>query len=155
MNHSIQLSPELYQILQQRAAALNATIESVVESAIRLQGEPKSSTVPNQTENNQSANVVNPALETDSLSAELADELTQLAFLTDAELWYAARTQLSPDDHARMEALLRKQQINRLEATELAEAEALAGRYDRTMLIRAKAAVLLKERGHDIFSQMS
>ncbi|HRW09816.1 MAG TPA: hypothetical protein P5121_32165 [Caldilineaceae bacterium] len=75
-----------------------------------------------------------------------------MTFLTDEELWQAARTKLSPTDHAHMETLLDKQQATGLEADEMAEAEMLADRYERTVLIRAKAAVLLKERGHDITS---
>ncbi len=49
-----------------------------------------------------------------------------------------------------MEALLEKQQSVGLNSDELVEAEMLADRYEHTVLIRAKAAVLLKERGHDI-----
>lgn len=37
MSHSIQLSPESYQLLNQQAAALNASVDFLVESAIRLQ----------------------------------------------------------------------------------------------------------------------
>ena len=84
------------------------------------------------------------------MPTELTDELDQFAFLTDDESWQAAQTRLPTDDHRRMEALLTKQQRTGLTYDELAEAESLADRYERVVLIRAKAAVLLQERGCDI-----
>jgi len=135
MSYSIELSPEIYDFLQRRAAMLNASLTAVVESAVRLQ-QRTIDDVPAQK----------------ALPAGLVDELDQLAFLTDTELWNAARTRLGEDERSRMEFLLGKQQSTGLNASEAAEAEALADQYDRTMLVQAKAAVLLKERGHDISS---
>lgn len=80
------------------------------------------------------------------------DTLEQLRFLTDTELWNAARMRLQSDQQVRMDYLLNRQQSVGLSDTEIAEAETLAAQYDRKMLVRAKAAVLLKERGHDISS---
>jgi len=97
--------------------------------------------------------VVSSALPTlDDLPADIADELAQLAYLTDAELWQAARTTLPLRDSERMQALLLKRQREGLSAAEGREAKRLVHRADRTMLVRAQAAVLLKERGHDISS---
>lgn len=144
MTHSIELSPELYHILQRQARELNATIESLVEAAVRRNYGQSSiaKTVPfTDTIDSSSA-----------LPTALTDELDQLTFLTDRELWQVAQTQLNPADHARMETLLNKQQATGLEADESTEAEMLADRYERTVLLRAKAALLLKERGHDITS---
>ncbi len=84
------------------------------------------------------------------LPAEVADEVAQLAFLTDDELWQAAESTLPETDSERMQALVLKRQRERLTEAELEEAERLRQRQDRNMLIRAKAAALLKERGHDI-----
>ena len=89
-----------------------------------------------------------PVLE--ELPADISDELDQLAFLSDEELWEVARTTLPPEDSERMQALLLKRQRKGLTPEEQQEAERLLHRYDRTMLVRARAAVLLKERGHDI-----
>lgn len=152
MSHSIQLSPELYHILQQQAIVLNATVESLVESAIRRNYGHPGTTKPNGAAKGQSSSSINSAVDNTNLPKELTDELDQLAFLTDEELWQAARTQVKADDRSRMESLLRKQQATDLHPDEVAEAELLVDRYDRTLLIRAKAAVLLKERGHDITS---
>jgi len=135
MSYSIELSPEIYKFLQQRATMLNASLASVVESAVRLQQRS-----------------IDTVRTDERLPAGLSDELDQLAFLTDAELWNAARTRLHEDEQTRMEFLLDRQQASGLSTAEAVEAEMLAEQYDRTMLVRAKAAVLLKERGHDISS---
>lgn len=152
MSHSIQLSSELYHILQQQAAALNATIESLVESAVRRNYGPTSVTRPNRLGKGQSPTGVSNEVDSTNLPKELTDELDQLAFLTDDELWQAARTRLNEGDHRRMEALLRKQQATDLRPDEVTEAEMLADRFEHAQLIRAKAALLLKERGYDISS---
>jgi len=89
-----------------------------------------------------------PALE--ELPADISDELDQLTFLSDEELWEVARTALPPEDSERMQALLLKRQREGLTPEEQQEAERLLHHYDRIMLVRARAAVLLKERGHDI-----
>ncbi len=151
MSHSIQLSPELYGILQQQAVVLNATIESLIEAAVRRDYGQASPTKPHRAGKGQSANGVSNAADSTTLAKNL-DELDQLAFLTDAELWQAARTRLHPADRNRMEGLLHKQQAIGLQPDELTEAEMLADRYDRTLLVRAKAAILLKARGHDVAS---
>ncbi len=152
MNHSIQISPELYQVLQQRAVALNATVEALVESAVRLQYSRTSAASLPQTKPPPQVNVANPLVAAEELPPALATELDQLAFLRDDELWRAARTALRADEQSRMDLLLHKQQATGLTATELAEAEALADRFDRVMIIRARAALLLQQRGHDITS---
>jgi hypothetical protein len=97
--------------------------------------------------------VVSSALPTlDDLPADIADELAQLGYLTDAELWQAAHTALPLSDSERMQALLLKRQRDGLSVAEEREARRLAHRADRTMLVRAQAAALLKDRGHDISS---
>jgi len=87
---------------------------------------------------------------TDDLPHDIADDLAQLAFLTDAELWQAAQTTLPRSDSERMQALMFKRQRDGLTSTEEREAQRLAHRADRTMLVRGQAAVLLKNRGHDV-----
>ena len=89
--------------------------------------------------------VVSEALPTiNDLPGELAEELDQLALMNDTELWQAEATQ--------MQTLVWKQQRDGLTTREQNKAENLLQRYNRTMLVRAKAAVLLKERGFDITS---
>jgi plasmid stability protein len=88
----------------------------------------------------------------DDLPADLANAVKQLAFLTEDELWQAARTTLPVNDAKRMQELVEKRQREGLTADENTEIEQLAYRYDQTMLVRAKAVALLKERGQDISS---
>ena len=85
-----------------------------------------------------------------SLPEDIAADLAQLDYLADDDLWLAAQTRLTLAETEQMQALLDKQQLEGLTAEEQQLAQKLIHRYDRTMLIRAKAAVLLKERGYDI-----
>ena len=95
--------------------------------------------------------VVSTALPTtDDLPLDIAGDLAQLTFLTDAELWQAAQTTLPSKDSERMQALMFKRQRDELTAAEEREAQRLAHRADRTMLVRSQAAALLKDRGHDV-----
>ncbi len=86
------------------------------------------------------------------LPSELADELQELELLSDAELWQAAKTKLSDEEAEQMQTLVWKQQRDGLTTREQRKAEKLIQRYNRTMLVRAQAAVLLKKRGLDISS---
>lgn len=124
---TVRLPDVLYQLIEQRARQMRRSIEDELVA------------------------VVAEALPTlEDLPADITDELAQLGFLSDEELWQAARTTLTPDESERMQALLLKRQREGLAPQEQQEAERLLHRYDRTMLVRARAAVLLKERGYDI-----
>ena len=95
--------------------------------------------------------VVEAALPTlDDVPADVANDMAQLKFLTDSELWRAAESVLTPAESEQMQALILKRQREGLTPAEQQETEQLARRHDRIMLIRAQAAVLLKDRGHDV-----
>ncbi len=97
--------------------------------------------------------VVADALPTiNDLPIELTEELEELALLSDAELWQATQTKLGEEEAAQMQTLVSKQQRDGLTTREQRKAERLLQRYNRTMLLRAQAAVLLKKRGFDISS---
>ena len=89
-----------------------------------------------------------PVLGTTSKNMRAA--LAQMAYLNDAALWQAARSTMAPDQRARLEALHDKQQRSGLDAAEQAEEKALLDLYHETLLVRAQAAVLLKQRGYDV-----
>lgn len=96
-------------------------------------------------------NVVKTALPSlDSLPSDIAHDMAQLAFLTDAELQQAATITVTAQESERMEALLFKQQREGLTVAEQEEANQLLHRHDQTMLVRAQAMLLLTERGLDI-----
>jgi hypothetical protein len=90
------------------------------------------------------APVVNTA--SDHLRAALA----HMAYLNDAALWQAARTTMPPEQRVRLATLHDKQQYTSLTPEEQAEEQALLRLYRETLLVRAQAAVLLKQRGYDV-----
>lgn len=95
--------------------------------------------------------VVTAALpDLNDLPDDLTREIAQLAVLTDAELAQTAQTTLPPQDTHQMQDLMLKRQREGLTRQESQEAERLVKRYDRTLLLRAQAAALLKERGHNL-----
>ena len=126
-NVTIRLSESLYHQVNLRARRMQRSVEeevvAVVEDAL-------------------------PAL--DALPAEIADEMGPMVFLTDHELWQAARATTTSVENRRMQALLLKRQREGLSPEEETEAERLAQRQERIMLLRARAATLLKERGQDV-----
>jgi hypothetical protein len=75
-----------------------------------------------------------------------------LALLDDESLWRAARGRLAAEAAERIEQLHLKRQRDDLTETEVQELAALMRRYERAMLVRAQAAALLRQRGHDITS---
>jgi hypothetical protein len=83
-------------------------------------------------------------------SGEMRTALAQMAYLNDAALWQAARTTMTAEQRERLEALHDQQQRDGLPAEEQAEEQALLALYRETLLVRAQAAVLLKQRGYDV-----
>ena len=86
----------------------------------------------------------------DELSPDLIEALEALEGLDDSELWRLAREAMSLEASQELEALHFKQQDEGLSPEEDATRAKLIHEYERVMLVRAKAAVLLKDRGHDI-----
>jgi uncharacterized protein YnzC (UPF0291/DUF896 family) len=80
----------------------------------------------------------------------LRANLAQMAYLNDAALWQAARATMLAEQRERLEALHQKQQREGLTPDEQAEEQALLRLYRETVLVRAQAAVLLKQRGYDV-----
>lgn len=84
------------------------------------------------------------------LSEDYLDTMKALETLADSELWRLARERISSQAHEELEALNAKQRDVGLSRPENAARSRLLHEYERTMLIRAQAAKLLKDRGHDI-----
>jgi hypothetical protein len=87
---------------------------------------------------------------TGTASGAVCSSLAQMAYLNDAALWQAARSTMVPEQRARLAALHDEQQRSGLAPAEKAEEQALLALYDETLLVRAQAAVLLKQRGYDV-----
>src|SRR5262245_35248563 len=90
------------------------------------------------------------AMEEERLPQDLADAILDLKPLDDDWLWQAARQTFPPEASSRLEVLHHKRQSGGLTVAEQETAAQLVRQYERTMLVRAHAAKLLKERGHDI-----
>jgi hypothetical protein len=86
----------------------------------------------------------------DRLPADLADAIAPLVLLDDAALWRAARHHLPASAATRLEALHLKRQSEGLSDADSATLAGLLRQYERTMLVQAQAAALLKQRGHDV-----
>jgi hypothetical protein len=88
----------------------------------------------------------------EQLPTELEQTLATLTRSDDAHLWQVARSAMEPSAAERLAALNSKRQREGLSPAEEAESELLVAAYERSMLVRAQATALLKERGHDITS---
>jgi hypothetical protein len=73
-----------------------------------------------------------------------------LSLSDDAALWQAARATMTAEQRARLEELHDQKREHGLGVDEAAEEEALLALYRETLLVRAQAAVLLKQRGYDV-----
>lgn len=121
------LPTSLYERLRQRAAQAQRSVEEEAREAL--------------------ASAVG---EQDTLPANLEAAIAPMALLSDAELWQACRTRLPQSAVEQLEALHLKRQREGLTEAEAATTAALVHQYERVMLIRAQAAALLKQRGHDV-----
>lgn len=79
--------------------------------------------------------------------SELIDSLTGM---DDQALWKIARREMTPDDQSALEQLHFKQQREALTDTESTLLREMESQYELGMLARAQAAVLLRQRGHDV-----
>ncbi|MDX1520095.1 MAG: hypothetical protein R3264_00530 [Anaerolineae bacterium] len=86
----------------------------------------------------------------DGPSQDVKSAMAQMAFLNDAALWQAARSTMPLEQRERLEALHLKQQDTGLTASEQQEEQNLLKLYQETLLIRAQAAMLLKQRNYDV-----
>jgi plasmid stability protein len=125
----IELPETIYQQLQERAQQTQRTIQETARDVL-----------------------VDAVEHGDALPSDLEAALASLVHLSDDELWRAARTRMPTEAASQLETLNRKRQRTGLGPDETQTATALLQLYERTMLIRAQAAALLKARGHAISS---
>jgi len=88
--------------------------------------------------------------QTERLDNDIELELAQLEFMTVQEIRQAAQLTVSPKQSQFMQELVEKQQREGLSVSESQQAQQLSHFFNRVMLIRAKAAFLLKQRGYYI-----
>lgn len=124
---TLHLPGSLYDLFQRKAQQSHQSVEAVLLEAVTA-----------------------AAPEDDDLPSDLSRALSQLSSLNDKSLWLAARDRLSDTALADLETLNLKQQREGLTEDETGRLAELARGYERVILLRAEAACLLKERGHDI-----
>lgn len=95
----------------------------------------------------ETLDVLAASLPGDEVPADLAAALSSLDVMDDAALRAAAAGRLPPEASAELEALNAGQRRGGLSAAETARLSELVRQYERHMLVRAQAAVLLKRRG--------
>ena len=132
MSIDLQLPDHLYEQVQKRAfnakRSLGEEVVAVLENAL---GEDE-------------------ALR--GLPQDIAEQAKQLAVLEDDQLWHVARQRVVSDKAERIQELTLKQQAEGLNEQEAEEASQLRHYADRVMMLRAEAAVQLKQRGFDVSS---
>ncbi len=124
---TLHLPGSLYDLFQRKAKQSHRSVEAVLLEAVTA-----------------------AAPEDDELPPDLSRALSQLSSLDDRSLWLAAKDRLSDAALSELEILNLKQQREGLAEDEAVRLAELARGYERVILLRAEAACLLKERGHDI-----
>lgn len=124
---TVNLPGPLYERLARRATRTHRTVEAELVDAV--------------------ATVLD---EPGELPADMAEAISALHLLEDADLWRAARQSLAAERATEIEELHQKRQSEGLSASEVEALATLMKEYTRTMLVRARSAALLKQRGHDV-----
>jgi hypothetical protein len=124
---SVELPQPLYQWLERRAQKKKRTMEAEVVDVL-------AAAMP----------------DADELPADLADALRPLALLDEPSLWQAARSHLAEEVAEQIERFHHKRLREGLTAAEAETLSTLVRQYEKSMLIRAEAAKLLKGRGRDV-----
>jgi plasmid stability protein len=123
---TLNLPGPLYNRLKQRAERSRRTVEAEAIEAIAVE------------------------VRADELPADLAQIEASLSLLDDTALWRAAQSRLPTEVATQIEDLHLKRQFEGLTPNETQVLATLMRRYEQTMLVRAHATLLLKQRGHDV-----
>ena len=124
---TLNVPESLYQRLKQRAAVEHRSLEEVVIDTL-----------------------VTAVPEEDRITPELEQLLNSMASLDDETLWRAARNDLAREAAEEIRRLRAKRERKGLTLDERQRCADLLRQYDEGILIRAEAAALLKQRGHNI-----
>ena len=124
---TLSIPPSIFRMLQDRAEVRKRTVQEEIREIL-----------------------VTAVPESTDLSANLQEAISSLSVLRDDELWRAARSHLAEEDSAELEDLHHKRESEGLSQAESQTLASLMWRYERAMLVRAQAAALLHQRGHDV-----
>lgn len=124
---TVSLPTPLYERLARRAQRARRTVEAeLVDAVATLPDEP------------------------DELPADMVEAIAALHLLADEDLWRAAGQILAKEKADLIQKLHLKRQGEGLSASEIEALATLMKEYTRVMLVRSRAAALLKQRGHDV-----
>lgn len=84
------------------------------------------------------------------LPDDVETELAALPNLSDEALWVLARTTLTAGEQSTLATLNDKAKTSKLTSAEEARLTTLLDLYDRALVRRAQAAVILQQRGHNL-----
>lgn len=91
-----------------------------------------------------------PLTELPSLPADVEAELASFSQLSDDVLWLIARNSLTREQQRDLADLNDEAQSRALTAAQQTRQQALIHIYDRMLVRRAQAALILKQRGYDL-----
>jgi hypothetical protein len=126
---TLNIPDHLYQWLEQWA---EQTHQSIEEAALNM--------------------LASVASEDEGLSGDLKELLEAMTQLPDEALWDAARNSLAREATEKLRRLHARHRRQGLSLAEWQRQDDLLRQYDRGILIRSQALLLLKQRGHDISS---
>ncbi|HEY7346858.1 MAG TPA: Arc family DNA-binding protein [Ktedonobacterales bacterium] len=124
----VNIPDDLYQRLKERAEEHHRSVEAQLLKTL-------------------SAGLV---VEEEELPADITDALTALETADDEALWRVARSRVPLEMAEAVQKLRTKQKRASLTSAEQFKLDELLHQYDLIMLLRAKAAVLLKQHGYDV-----
>lgn len=126
----LKLPPRLYQQVKQRADQTKRSVEDELVALVE--------------------NAFAEIEDWDRIPPDISAALQQLAYLDDQTLWQAARQTAPAEMSIRMQELVLAQQAEGLTSIEQQEVQQLQHYAHKLMMVRAEAALLLKQRGYDI-----
>ena len=124
---TLRLPQEVFERIQRAAATAHRSVDDVLVEA-----------------------VIAAAPAAGEISIDARSALAQMAYLNDAALWQVARATIGAEQRDRLQDLHDRQDEGQLTDAERVEERALLELYRGTVLLRARAALLLKQRGYDI-----
>lgn len=127
---TVTLPKRIYQKVRQLAQDKNRSVEDELVAVVE--------------------NALNEDYSWAGVPSDIADEVDQLRFLDDEHLLRAAKLTIAEEKSERMQVLSQKQRAERLTPAEQEEIDQLQHLAQRVMLVRAEAAVLLQDRGHNV-----
>jgi plasmid stability protein len=129
MAHQLSIPDDLYERLKQRAEAAHQTVQA------------------------QLVQTLSAGLESEQEApGDVPEMLEAMTHLSDEALWDAARNPLAREATEKLRRSRHKRSKHGLSLEDWQRQDELLRQYDRGILIRSQALLLLKQRGHDIAS---